>query len=166
MKKLAINIEENAFARGVLCFDDYNYRFHNQRILDGGKKTKGNKKDSRENLFVSLLELDWKILEDPDWEGVGEGDEGEENEESSSSDQTARESEDEGLKLENGEEAISKTEAVDIRKKQEYDPFDELLNLKEDIMYYQEGEESSFKKRRTQFRVEDFYTPMKIKNEA
>ena len=29
MKKLAVNIEENAFARGVLCFDDYNYRFHN-----------------------------------------------------------------------------------------------------------------------------------------
>ena len=29
MKKLAINAEENAFARGVLCFDDYNYKFHN-----------------------------------------------------------------------------------------------------------------------------------------
>ena len=108
-----------------------------------------------------MIELDRKFLDDQEREGAPEGEEGEDNEESSSSDQSARESESGGLKLENGEDAISKVEAVEIRKKQDQDPFDYILSLKEES-----HEDNSIKKKRTQFRVEDFYEPMKAKNEV
>ena len=86
MKKLAVNAEENAFARGVLCFDDYNYKFHNSRLLEGGKKHKGHKKDSREKLFIALLDRERNAQGDPEREAPAEGEEGEENDDSSSSD--------------------------------------------------------------------------------
>ena len=126
-------------------------------MLDGGKKNKGHKKDSREKLFTVLLDRERHAQGDPEREAPPEGEEGEENEESSSSDQSARESEEGGLKLENGEDAISKVEAASIRKRQDFDAFEDLLTLTGDIA------SEAQKKRRTQFRIEEFFEPMKAK---